>query len=391
MDEEESEVSNESDAEDVINVLTRSSTMRLEFLINEHLIPHNMTIYQAVRLYSSSTQRTGYVPKQRRHELEFDGISFSRDQESETDTDESIFSSSALWTRVHTIHYRQSTNASSTVPAVNTAIGSANSTTSNRPRRTTHSSKKTIKTSKRTSITPTIDELWINGQCPKPKSLLISSLNDSILTINDLSLNAIFLLRILHGLNLHWYDLYSHTNTLINQANASLTLISKNEFISTKLTSKVNRQLQDPVVIMMGQIPSWLTEIGYSCSFLFPFETRQMLFYPCAFDRERAMQRLLDSSDILTQQNNHDQTERQSIIPRIERKKVQLSRENILAEMEKILENWNSKHFLEVQYENEVGFGLGPTLEAYALLSKELQKNGLELWRTDQIFDTTKG
>ena len=77
--------------------------------------------------------------------------------------------------------------------------------------------------------------------------------------------------------------------------------------------------------------------------------------------------------------------------------------------MEKILDNWNSKHFLEVQYEDEVkhgktvflsffvflqfqvGFGLGPTLEAYSLISKELQKNGLELWRTDRIFDSTKG
>ncbi len=58
LDDEESEVSNESDAEDVINVLTRSSTMRLEFLINDHIIPHNMTIYQAVRLYSIPTQRT---------------------------------------------------------------------------------------------------------------------------------------------------------------------------------------------------------------------------------------------------------------------------------------------------------------------------------------------
>ncbi len=281
----------------------------------------------------------------------------SSDNESETDTDESIFSSSGLWTRVHTINYRQATNSSSTVPAVNTAIGSANTTTTNRLRRSTTSSKKTIKTPKRSSAPSIIDELWINGHCPKSKSLLISALNESIssiLTINDLSLNAIFLLRILNGLNLYWYDLYSHTNTMLNSPNSSLTLISKNEFFSAKLTSKVNRQLQDPVVIMMGQIPSWITEMGYSCSFLFPFETRQMLFYPCAFDRERAMQRLLDSSDILTQQHNNDQTERQSIIPRIERKKVQLSRGNILPEMEKILENWNSKHFLEVQYEDEV-------------------------------------
>ena len=282
---------------------------------------------------------------------------FYSDNESETDTDESIFSSSALWTRVHTINYRQATSSSS---SVNTAIGGASTiTSSNRIKRIVNpqnSSKKTIKTPKRSSISSTIDELWINGQCPKSKSLLISALNESltsILTINDLSLNAIFLLRILNGLNLYWYDLYFNTNTMLNNQSSSLTLISKNEFFSAKLTSKVNRQLQDPVVIMMGQIPSWITEMGYSCSFLFPFETRQILFYPCAFDRERAMQRLLDNSDILTQHNN-DQTDRQSIIPRIERKKVQLSRGNILPEMEKILDNWNSKHFLEVQYEDEV-------------------------------------
>jgi E3 ubiquitin-protein ligase TRIP12 len=141
---------------------------------------------------------------------------------------------------------------------------------------------------------------------------------------------------------------------MLNHQNSTLTLISKNEFLSAKLTSKVNRQLQDPIVIMMGQIPLWITEMGYSCSFLFPFETRQMIFYPCAFDRERAMQRLLDSSDILTQQHNNDQTDRQSVVPRIERKKIQLSRGNILSEMEKILDNWNLKHFLEVQYEDEV-------------------------------------
>ena len=76
------------------------------------------------------------------------------------------------------------------------------------------------------------------------------------------------------------------------------------------------------------------------------------------------MQRLLDTSDILTQQHNNDQTDRQSIIPRIERKKVQLSRGNILPEMERILDNWNSKHFLEVQYEGEVN----ECVEAFALI-----------------------
>jgi len=374
-DDDESEVSNESDAEDIINVLAHSATMRLEFLINDHVIPNNMTIYQAIRMYSTSTQKT--------------------EGESETDTDESVFSSSAIWTRVHTIHYRQMSSSSSTVPAVSTAIGAANTTTSSNRFRSNQqtppskSSKKAIKTPKRTSMPPTIDELWINGQCPKSKSLLLSNLNESIssiLTINDLSLNAISLLHILNNLNLYWYDLYSHMNTMYNQQNLS----NKTEYLSSKLTSKVNRQLQDPVVLMMGQIPSWITEMGYTCSFLFPFETRQMIFYPCAFDRERAMQRLLESSEMLTQTHHNDQNDRQNAVPRIERKKIQLSRTNILSEMEKTLDNWNSKHFLEVQYEDEVGFGLGPTLEAYSLLSKELQKNGLELWRTDKSFEINR-
>ena len=58
IDDEESEVSNESDAEDVINVLAHSTTMRLEFLINDHVVPNTMTLYQAIRMYSTSTQRT---------------------------------------------------------------------------------------------------------------------------------------------------------------------------------------------------------------------------------------------------------------------------------------------------------------------------------------------
>lgn len=40
-----------------------------------------------------------------------------------------------------------------------------------------------------------------------------------------------------------------------------------------------------------------------------------------------------------------------------------------------------SRAILEVQYDSEVGTGLGPTLEFYALVSKELQRSDLDLWR----------
>jgi len=39
-------------------------------------------------------------------------------------------------------------------------------------------------------------------------------------------------------------------------------LLGQPEFISSKLTAKVNRQLQDPLVIMTGNMPQWLSQIG---------------------------------------------------------------------------------------------------------------------------------
>lgn len=39
-------------------------------------------------------------------------------------------------------------------------------------------------------------------------------------------------------------------------------VIPTSEFINSKLTAKANRQLQDPLVIMTGNIPTWLTELG---------------------------------------------------------------------------------------------------------------------------------
>ena len=83
------------------------------------------------------------------------------------------------------------------------------------------------------------------------------------------------------------------------------------EFTNTKLTAKVNRQLQDPIVIMTSNLPTWLKvirsttllhaiinktvsvlqDIGCVCPFLFPFETRQLLFYVTSFDRDRALMR----------------------------------------------------------------------------------------------------
>ena len=48
---------------------------------------------------------------------------------------------------------------------------------------------------------------------------------------------------------------------MLQKASGS-ALLSQQEFISSKLTAKVNRQLQDPLVIMTGNMPQWLGQIG---------------------------------------------------------------------------------------------------------------------------------
>jgi E3 ubiquitin-protein ligase TRIP12 len=50
----------------------------------------------------------------------------------------------------------------------------------------------------------------------------------------------------------------------------------------------------------------------------------------------------------------------------------------------------SSKALLEIQYENEVGTGLGPTLEFYALVSTELQKVDLGLWNDSDSYKHQK-
>ena len=55
------------------------------------------------------------------------------------------------------------------------------------------------------------------------------------------------------------------------------------------------------------------------CSqFLLPFETRQTLLYATRFDRDRAMQRLVESTTVDTSQL--ESSER--LVPRLERRKV---------------------------------------------------------------------
>ncbi|XP_063162734.1 E3 ubiquitin-protein ligase TRIP12 isoform X3 [Candoia aspera] len=313
---------------------------RLQFYIGDHLLPYNMTVYQAVRQFSLQAE----------------------EERESTDDESNPLGRAGIWTKTHTIWYK---------PVQEDEDSNKDCVGGKRGRAQTAPTKTSPRNAKKH------DELWHDGICPSVSNplevYLISSPPESI-TFEDPSLDVVILLRVLHAISRYWYYLYD---------NASCKeIIPTSEFINSKLTAKANRQLQDPLVIMTGNIPTWLTELGKSCPFFFPFDTRQMLFYVTAFDRDRAMQRLLDTNPEINQSDSQDSR----VAPRLDRKKRTVNREELLKQAESVMQDLgSSRAMLEIQYENEVGTGLGPTLEFYALVSQELQRADLGLWRGEEV------
>uniref|UniRef100_A0A3Q3RR22 E3 ubiquitin-protein ligase n=1 Tax=Mastacembelus armatus TaxID=205130 RepID=A0A3Q3RR22_9TELE len=313
---------------------------RLQFYIGDHLLPYNMTVYQAVRQYSLQAE----------------------EERESTDDEANPLGRAGIWTKTHTIWYK---------PVREDEDGSKDSVGGKRGRAQTAPTKTSPRNAKKQ------DELWHDGVCPSiisPLETYLTSEPPETITFDDPSLDVNLLMRVLHSISRYWFYLYD--NAVCKE------IIPTTEFINSKLTAKANRQLQDPLVIMTGNIPTWLIELGKTCPFFFPFDTRQMLFYVTAFDRDRAMQRLLDTNPEINQSDSQDSR----VAPRLDRKKRTINRDELLKQAESVIQDLgSSRAMLEIQYENEVGTGLGPTLEFYALVSQELQRADLGLWRGEEV------
>ncbi|XP_068484197.1 E3 ubiquitin-protein ligase UPL3-like isoform X2 [Phaseolus vulgaris] len=152
------------------------------------------------------------------------------------------------------------------------------------------------------------------------------------------------------------------------------------EFVSGKLTPKLARQIQDALALCSGSLPLWCYQLTKACPFLFPFETRRQYFYSTAFGLSRALYRLQQQQGA---DGHGSTTEREIRVGRLQRQKVRVSRNRVLDSAAKVMEMYSSqKAVLEVEYFGEVGTGLGPTLEFYTILSHDLQKVGLQMWRS---------
>jgi E3 ubiquitin-protein ligase TRIP12 len=190
------------------------------------------------------------------------------------------------------------------------------------------------------------------------------------------------LLSILHSLNSHLDDVLSGSKEQIKQNAEPVS-----QFVNTKLTAKLNRQLEEPLIVASNCLPSWSEDLARFYPFLFPFETRHLFLQSTSFGYSRSMTRWQNSQPTTDSRRDRHRDER-PFLGRLQRQKVRISRLRIIESAMKVMQLYgHSPSVLEVEYFEEVGTGLGPTLEFYSTVSREFSKKMLKLWRENESSD----
>ncbi|KAG6195407.1 hypothetical protein E4U10_001905 [Claviceps purpurea] len=194
---------------------------------------------------------------------------------------------------------------------------------------------------------------------------------------NPTTASILRLLNILHDLNANIEDVLAENR---NNSISSINVEPLSQFVNTKLTAKLNRQLEEPLIVASSCLPGWSEDLARLYPFLFPFETRHLFLQSTSFGYARSMARWqsAQAEDNRRERNNMDRP----YLGRLQRQKVRISRQKILESALKVMDLYGaSQSILEVEYFEEVGTGLGPTLEFYSTVSKEFSKKKLKLWR----------
>ncbi|KAJ3099309.1 Ubiquitin fusion degradation protein 4 [Phlyctochytrium planicorne] len=228
--------------------------------------------------------------------------------------------------------------------------------------------------------------------------------------------NVIFLFRILHALNTRWTEVFEEAAATVRPmvgtdphkctsavpdvlgtaaaaegpqqlvlGSTPLTALVLNplaptEFINSKLTAKLTRQLDEPLIVACNVLPSWCSMLARDFSFLVPFDSRLVYLQSTSFGFSRSLGRwqgLQQSNNGNGRSSASSSSSRNSLVEigRLQRQKVRISRSRIVESMLKVMELYGSSQMLlEVEFFDEVGTGLGPTLEFYALVCKEIRK-----------------
>ncbi|CAL2040217.1 unnamed protein product [Caenorhabditis brenneri] len=182
------------------------------------------------------------------------------------------------------------------------------------------------------------------------------------------------------------------------QETMPLAEITPNVFISDKLTLKITQVLSDALVVAARALPEWCSRLIYKYPCLFSVETRNMYMQATAFGVSRTIVWLQQRRDAAVERargsaqagnssvaRQHDRYHEYRVGRlRHERVKVTRAEDTLLDQAIRLMKfHADRKAVLEIEYTNEEGTGLGPTLEFYALVAAELQRKSLALWVCD--------
>lgn len=205
--------------------------------------------------------------------------------------------------------------------------------------------------------------------------------------------DILYLLKSLEVVNRFTYHLMSHERISaftegrldnLDDLKVGVRLLHQNEFASTKLTEKLEQQMRDSSTVSIGGMPSWCNQLMASCPFLFSFEAKCKYFQLAAFGPRQVQPHPPYNNSVVP-------SERRQAAGGLPRKKFSVCRKQILDSAAQMMDQYaNHKTLLEVEYDDEVGTGLGPTLEFYTLVSHEFQKSGLAMWRDDHSSLATR-
>ncbi|KAH8832939.1 hypothetical protein DL96DRAFT_1667384 [Flagelloscypha sp. PMI_526] len=215
---------------------------------------------------------------------------------------------------------------------------------------------------------PVASQVW-QGLCKGPAkdpSSPVTSLPE-----NAPEAKILKLLRVLHQLNA--------SSSLARDAQR----LSESSFINNKLSAKLTRQLEEPMI-------TWAQDLPQHFPFLFPFATRYNFLQSTSFGYARLIMKWQSQQQQSRSNDNSRRDDGIGFLGRLQRQKVRVSRKHILESAVKVFELYgSSSSILEVEYFDEVGTGLGPTLEFYSLVSKEFARKDLKIWRDNDANGET--
>jgi E3 ubiquitin-protein ligase TRIP12 len=210
--------------------------------------------------------------------------------------------------------------------------------------------------------------------------------------------NIIDLIQIINNIAYESSSVYYPQLTQFERSNYADSLntfqkvVQSNQFINSRLTSKVTRQLNEDFLAVTRFLPNWCTTIITEYPFLLPFNIRLDFVKYYAFginsaiasvSRKKSNSPASNPLTILQRNLSHRHSE-----IRFHRCKRQITRDDILANAQSILHSSNyNDAILEIQFTGEVGTGRGPTAEFFSLSFQELQMIKYDLWRVDNNLD----